>query len=82
MILPLEYKKYDVAPENFMTPDLKSTVKFYYSKEKLNLVKDIFSTLLFIRLIMMVIMIFCYAKFMIKIERIKFFAGIKHLHIK
>lgn len=37
VILPLEYKKYDVAPENFITPDLKSTVKFYYSKEKLNL---------------------------------------------
>lgn len=37
VILPFECKKYDVAPENFITQDLNSNVKFYYSKEKMNL---------------------------------------------
>ncbi len=37
VLLPFECKKYDIAPENFITQDLNSNVKFYYSKEKTNL---------------------------------------------
>lgn len=40
VILPFECKKYDVAPENFRTAALNSTVKFYRYKKKSNLESD------------------------------------------